>query len=162
MKTILFLLAFILPVQTFASGTPDGESQMRSVSSERANVRSGPGADHEVAWEAGRFYPLEVLGREGAWVRVSDYEKEEGWIHSSLLANAPAVVVVTKMANIREGAGMDYEVSWRAEKECSMKVLETDGNWYKVSDGEEALGWIHGSVVWGFSGSVALEEQEAG
>ena len=166
MRTTIFLLALIVPVQTFATGAPDGGAQMYSVGSERANIRSGPGAEHEVAWEAGRYYPLEALDREGSWVRVGDYENEEGWIHKSLLAKVPAVVIITKKANIREGAGRDYEVAWTADKDCSLKVLEAQDGWYKVSDGEEELGWLHSSVTWGYADSDAgagqLEEQDAG
>lgn len=161
MKTIIFLLALVVPVQTFATGAPDGGAEMYSVSAERANVRSGPGAGHEVVWEAGKYYPLEVLDRDGSWVHVGDYENEEGWIHKSVLAKVPAVVIVTKKANIREGAGRDFEVAWTADKDCSLQVLEAQDGWYKVSDGEEELGWLHSSVTWGYAATGQLEEQEA-
>jgi len=151
MKTTILLLALALV-------TPAAAADMMSVSAEQANIRSGPGPDFEVVWAAGRYYPLEVLDREGNWIRVGDYENEEGWIYKSLLSKVPAVVIISEKANIRSGPGMEHPVAWVAEKESSLKVLDMRGEWFKVSDGEETLGWIHRDVTWGFSGNSELEE----
>jgi SH3-like domain-containing protein len=99
-----------------------------------------------------------LLDREGNWLRVGDYENEEGWIYKSLLSRVPAVVIISQKANIRSGPGMEHPVAWVAEKESSLKVLDMRGEWFKVSDGEETLGWIHRDVTWGFSGNSELEE----
>lgn len=154
MKNIILLLAL-------AIATPVAAADMMSVSAEQANIRSGPGGDFEVVWAVGRYYPLEVLDREGNWVRVGDYENEEGWIYKSLLSKAPAVVIVTRKANIRSGPGMEHAVAWVADKECSLKVLDMRGEWYQVSAGEEPLGWLHKDVTWGFSGNSELEASGA-
>lgn len=151
---IMLLCAFFLPAGAMAA-------EMLSVASEQVNVRGGPGNQHETEWAAARYYPLQVVDREGNWIRVSDYENEEGWIYGPLLSAVPSVVVISQKANIREGAGMDYETLWVLDKAYALKVLETDGAWLKVSDGEEVTGWIHKSVTWGFTGSSALEKTPA-
>lgn len=152
MRTALFLLSLLAAAPVFSA-------EMLSVSARQANVRSGPGADYEVVWRAARYYPLEILDSDGAWVMVSDYENEEGWISSSLLAAVPAVVVVSEKANVREGPGLDYEVLWEVDKQYSLKVLGSEGNWYKVSDGGELTGWIHKTVTWGFA-DAELEQRQ--
>jgi SH3-like domain-containing protein len=151
MKTIsiLFLLAF--PASAAAPG-----AEMRSVAAEQVNVRSGPGGSYDVVWRAVKLYPLEVLDREGAWVRVSDYENEEGWVHGSLLAETPSVVVVSRKANVREGPGPDRAVVWEVDKEFPMKVLDTSGSWYHVTDDDGLEGWIHKSVTWGYSDNTEI------
>ncbi len=147
-----FLLLLALP--SFAAAP---SSEMMSVAARQANVRSGPGAGHEVVWRAVRFYPLEVLDREGAWVRVSDYEKDEGWVHGSVLTKTPAVVVVARKANIREGAGAGFPVRWEVDKEYPLKVVSADGAWLEVTDEDGLDGWIHKSVTWGYSPAAELE-----
>ncbi|HBA60624.1 MAG TPA: hypothetical protein DCZ92_07360 [Elusimicrobia bacterium] len=132
-----------------------------SVGTELANVRSGPGADYEVAWEAVRYYPLEILDREGNWLKVSDYVNDEGWIYQSLLSGVPSVVVISEKANLRKGPGMGYGIAQVLDKEYCLKVLEVQGLWIKVTDNETVTGWIHNSVVWGFTESPALEKQPA-
>ena len=151
MKTML------LAAMIFAA--PVSAAEMLSVSAGQANVRSGPGAGYEVVWRAARYYPLEILDSDGAWVMVSDCENEEGWISSSLLAAVPAVVVVSEKANVREGPGLDYEVLWEVDKQYSLKVLGSEGNWYKVSDGGELAGWVHKTVTWGFA-DAELEQRQ--
>ncbi len=149
MIALLFLLAF-----PASAAAPDAE--MRSVAAAQVNVRSGPGAGYDVIWRAVKLYPLEVLGREGAWVRVSDYEKEEGWVHGALLAETPSVVVVSRKANVREGPGPEHAVAWEVEREFAMKVLDASGNWYHVTDDDGLEGWLHKSVTWGYSANTEL------
>ena len=144
---IILLTAMFFPAQVIASDT---DSDMLSVSPRWANVRSGPGLEYEVLWEAVRYYPVEVVDSDGNWLMISDYENDEGWISRSLLSGRPAVVVVSEKANVREGPGTGYDAVWVVDKEYSFKVLEAQGNWLKVSDGVKVSGWIHTSVIWGF------------
>lgn len=153
MKRLLFMIILALAAPSYAA-------EMLSVSAMQANVRSGPGAGYEVVWRAARFYPLEILDSQGGWIMVSDYENTEGWIRESLLSAEPAVVVIAKKANVREGPGAGYAVAWIVEKESSLKVLEADGNWYKVTDEDGLEGWINKSVTWGFGPEPELKEAE--
>ena len=150
----LFLYALLLPAMAMAEN-------ILSVAPERANVRSGPGGEYDIVWEAARYYPVEVLDREGNWLRISDYENEEGWIHRTLLSGVPTVVVTSQKANVREGPGTDHDILWVLDKEYSLKLLEAEGDWLKVSDGGEVSGWIHTSVVWGFSEAPTVEKSPA-
>lgn len=150
-RIIFLCLSVSLPARAMAEN-------MLSVTAEQVNVRSGPGAEYDVVWAAARYYPLEVLDRDGNWLQVSDYENEEGWIYRSLLAAVPAVVVVSKKANVREGPGLEHETLWVLDKEYSLKVLEAEGAWLKVSDGGEVSGWIHKSVTWGFEEAPSVEK----
>ena len=133
---------------------------MLSVAAKRANVHSGPGDSYEVLWQAAVYYPLEVIARDGSWVKVSDFEKDEGWIYKPLLSGVPTVVVVAKRANVRKGPGMEYASLWVLDKEYSLKVLDSRGDWLKVSDGDGVSGWIHKSVTWGFSGKVLIVKNQ--
>ena len=153
-RTIFLAIAVSLPAHAMAE-------TMLSVAAEQANVRSGPGAEYEVVWAAARHYPLEVLDRDGNWLQISDYENYEGWIYRTLLSAVPTVVVISKKANVREGPGMEYESLWVLEKDYSLKVLESDGDWLKVADEDEVSGWIHKSVTWGFTEPRTVEKSPA-
>lgn len=152
MRLAVFSLALLTAVPGFSAS-------MLSVSAEQVNVRSGPGADFDVVWRAARYYPLEILDSSGKWLMVSDYANDEGWVSRSVLSYVPTVVVVTEKANVREGPGLEYGISWVLGKEHSLKVLDVSGSWYKVTDGEEVEGWIHRSVAWGFTGRAELESR---
>ncbi|KAF0127798.1 MAG: hypothetical protein FD189_1260 [Elusimicrobia bacterium] len=145
MRTIVMMVAMLT---AFAS---PGAAEVLSVTSKLANVRGGPGGNNESLWQVLRFTPFEVLGRSGSWVRVRDYEGDEGWVHGSILSKVVTVAVRTPKANLRETPG--GEISWILEQGYPMKLISTEGSWLQVTDGE-ATGWLHKSVVWG------LEEEE--
>lgn len=151
---ILFLSALLIPSPLLADN-------ILSVAPKRANVRSGPGDAYEVVWEAARYYPLEVLDREGNWLKISDYENDEGWVYRPLLSGVPTVVVTSEKANVRESPGTGSPVLWVLDQEYPLKLLETDGDWLKVSDGAEVSGWIHSSVTWGATDPPSVDRTPA-
>ena len=128
-----------------------GAAEMASLSAKKANVRSEPGG--AVLWEAYRFTPFRVTARRGSWVEIEDFEGDAGWVHKSVLSKTPAVIVKTVKANLRDGAGAGSKVLWVLEKGYPLKLLKKQGAWCKVTDGDEATGWLHESTVWGSSGA---------
>ena len=55
-----------------------------SVTKDGANVRTGPSTDKPVYMELFKGYPLKVIERKGEWIKITDFEKDGGWVHSSL------------------------------------------------------------------------------
>jgi len=49
--------------------------------------------------------------------------------------------------NVRTGAGTNYEVSMELFEGHPLKVVSTQGDWYRVVDFENDSGWIHRSLV---------------
>ena len=124
-------------------------AEIMSVSTEKANVREGPGTGNPALWQAWRFTPFEVREWSGEWAYVVDFAGDTGWLHRSVLSETPAVIVIGKYANIRTGPGLDYEVIVSAEREYPLKAIERNGDWLKVSDDEGTEGWISVKLVWG-------------
>jgi SH3-like domain-containing protein len=116
---------------------------------DRANVRSGPGTDHDILWTVGKYYPMEVIKESGEWYKGRDFEGDVGWIFHSLVKEVSAVVVTAPLVNIRKGAGTEYRVMFQAEKGVSFKVLAARENWIKIEHADGEVGWIHKSLVWG-------------
>ena len=119
-----------------------------SVIKEIANVRALPNTKSDTLWQVEKYHPLLVLEKKGKWYRFRDFEGDTGWIHSSLVAKVPTVIVRVRRANIRTGPGTKYDLVFDADKGTPFKVLETKGRWKKVrhADGDE--GWIFNSLIW--------------
>ncbi|MCF8110227.1 MAG: SH3 domain-containing protein [Desulfobacteraceae bacterium] len=49
------------------------------------NVRTGPGTDHEVAFQAEKGVPFRVLEKKGDWIHIEHAEGEKGWIYKGLV-----------------------------------------------------------------------------
>lgn len=129
---------------------------LMSVSVKKAVLREGPGSQYPVMWEALALTPLEILRWQDGWAKVQDYEGYHGWMHKSVLGDAPTVIVKVKKANLRAGPGLRHDVLWELEKEYALNVHERRGNWLKVSD-PEVDGWIARSLVWG---KTSFEDEE--
>lgn len=114
-----------------------------------ANLREGPGVASRRLREARVNEPFRVVGRTGAWLKVADFERHEGWIHGSLTDREPAAVVTARQVNVRSGPGTRHPVVFTAERGVNFRVLDEEGRWVFVEHEDGDRGWVHGSLVWG-------------
>jgi len=145
MKRIILYAVLI-----FLLGAGTASARRLSVASPKANVRSGPGLNHEILWSVGKYYPVDIVKKSGNWYKIRDFEGDIGWMHRSLLKKIPAVIVKGALVNVRSGPGMKYRVLFQAEKGVSFKLLKKKKNWLKVRHADGDIGWIHKSLVWGY------------
>jgi SH3-like domain-containing protein len=68
-------------------------------------------------------------------------------IFPSLSLGARAVSVKNDGVNIRSGPGTDFPVTMEVFKGYPLKVLETKGDWLKVTDFDNDSGWIYAPLV---------------
>ncbi len=148
MKYHSYLLAAALAALSFAQ-PHQARAEYLSISSRKANVRQGPGGGRPVLWQAWRLTPFLVLDWVGDWAKVRDYEGDDGWVHGSLLSDIPTVIVTAKNAAVRGGPGAVYKGLWTLEEGYTLKVLDVDGAWLKVTDDDEVRGWVLRRSVWG-------------
>ncbi len=122
-------------------------AEYMSVARDGINIRSGPGTNSNVLFELPLGYPLEVIGREGQWIKVMDYEGDKGYVIESLLSKTPYVVVKTKEGNVRSGPSTKDAVVGNVTKDVIFKKVEEKGDWIKVSH-PQLNGWVHKTLVW--------------
>ena len=139
--------AFLIILLLFAM-TAAAYAQRLAVKVNIGNVRSGPGSNHKIIWEVEKYYPVVVLGSSGEWVKFSDFEKDQGWMHRSLLADIKTVITSRENCNIRSGPGTKYKIVMTVESGVPFKVLKTQGRWMKIKHKDGLTGWIHASLVW--------------
>lgn len=141
-----FILFVILCLMLCAG---EAAAKRLAVSVDKANMRSGPGTNHEILWSAGKYYPVDTLKKSGSWYKIRDFEGDEAWIHASLLKKIPAVIVKAPLVNVRENPGTGFRILFQAEKGVSFKRVAKKGSWFKVKHADGEVGWIHKSLVWG-------------
>lgn len=118
-----------------------------SAAKDGINLRSGPGTNAAVLFELPMGYPLEVVSREGQWVKVTDYEGDQGYIVDSLLSKTPYVIVKVKECNVRSGPSTKDPVVGNVAKDVVFQKLEQKGDWIKVSH-PQLTGWVQKALVW--------------
>jgi len=125
----------------------EASSERLSVTSDIANIRSGPGTNFKVLWQIEKFHPVVIINKQGNWYQFKDFENDRGWIHKSLLRDIETVIT-KKGCNIRSGPGTSHKIAFTAEKGIPFKVLKRQGKWIRVQHADGDTGWIFSALVW--------------
>ncbi|NLX19186.1 MAG: SH3 domain-containing protein [Desulfobulbus sp.] len=118
-----------------------------SVNKDGVNLRSGPNTSSDILFELPMGYPLEVLTKEGQWLKVRDYEGDKGYILESLTAKTPYTIVKIKQCKIYAGPGSKEKVIGTGVRDVIFAEGERKGDWVKVTH-PDLSGWIHKNSVW--------------
>jgi SH3-like domain-containing protein len=113
-----------------------------------ANIRSGPGGNHELLWKVEKYHPLEIVKKTGSWYQFKDFEGDSGRISAPLLTNVPAVITQNDNCNIRSGPGTQYDVVFIVDRGIPFKVLDKKEKWLQIQHADGDKGWIYDNLVW--------------
>ena len=116
-----------------------------------ANLRKGPGTNHEKTWEVFKYMPLQKIGEKGSWYHMQDVDGDKHWVYSKLVTNSMRCATIkVESANVRTGPGTNHETlfSTPVEKYYCFKVLETRGDWVRVEDELSNKGWVYKPLLW--------------
>ena len=119
-----------------------------AVSAPVANIRSGPGTNHNVLWKVEKYFPLRIIEKSGEWYHFEDFEGDKGWVHRSLVSKISAVITKNDACNIRSGPGTSHSILFSVEKGIPFKVLKRENSWIHIEHADGDKGWIHKSLVW--------------
>jgi uncharacterized protein YraI len=109
-----------------------------------AQLRNGPGANYTVIRTIPKDFKINVVRREGTWLRVeSKHGNESGYIDErqarplaaaakSTTSSVSGSYITTGEVNLREGAGTKYKVLRRIPKGTRVNVVRAEGNWLRV------------------------------
>jgi SH3-like domain-containing protein len=137
---LVFLLIF----------TSTAHAEMVSISSDKARMRSGPGEKYPIKWELGVGYPLKVIGRQGNWIKVTDFESDTGWIYKKLVGKTPHLIVKNKETTLRKGPGKNQPVVGNATRGVVLRTLNRKPGWAQVRHATGLTGWVQRDTLWGW------------
>jgi len=151
----VFGIVLLLLLLTWSDCGQAAGITMVSVAGEKVNLRKGPSTQYPIIWELGKGFPLRVIGSQGNWYKVSDFEGDVGWIYKDLIARKPHLIVKTNKnskarINIRSGPGTRYQVVGKAEYGVVFETLERGEGWVKVRHESGLTGWVKRSLLWGW------------
>ena len=113
-----------------------------------SNIRSDASLTSEVLHTVPPGYPVVVLERQADWLLIADYRGRKGWIYASLTTAPRTIIIKVSRGNLRSGPSLKDDIIVQLTHGTVMSVLERRGEWLKVSDSEELIGWLHLQVVW--------------
>lgn len=120
-----------------------------SVTTDNANVRTGPGTNYPASMELFLGYPLKVLKKQGEWYKITDFENDTGWIHKSIVKKCNSVIVnAQKSLNMRSGPSTKDSVVADVERGVVLTKIDSKGKWSKVRHSSGTTGWIYSPLLW--------------
>jgi SH3-like domain-containing protein len=143
-RRLLVAVTLVLLTASVAS------ARMVSVTGNKVNLRSGPGTNYAILWELGKGYPLRVIGSRGGWLKVVDFENDEGWVSNKLVSRSPYLIVKKNRINIRGGPGTRYRVVGQANYGVVFRTLEKRSGWVKIRHENGMVGWVQRGLLWGW------------
>lgn len=153
----LFALGLCLPMQAGAvqaASRSVGESGLPiprfvSLSSNKVNMRTGPGVRYPVAWVYRRArLPLMVTGEYQYWRKVRDIDGAEGWIHKSLLSGRRTAIVQDGVRALRASPSDGAPTVALAEPGVIGMLVACDGAWCRL-EADEHAGWLPRPAIFG-------------
>lgn len=128
---------------------PAYSAEYVSVVKDGVNVRTAPNTEAPVSMELFQGYPLMVQSKEGDWLKVTDYENDTGYIHSSLVVKGNTVIVnAKKSANMRSEPNATAPVVADIERGVILTKISVQDKWVKVKHSGGTVGWVSQPLIW--------------
>lgn len=152
--------AWAQEVKTGPSGLP--LPRFVSLSTDRVNVRRGPGRDYNIAWVFVRDgLPVEIVREFENWRQIRDWEGSEGWIHRSLLSGRRTAIIAPwderAQFALRQSASQEASIVAYLETNLIADVVACANDWCRLED-ERFSGWIEQNRLWGVYPQETVEE----
>lgn len=106
------------------------------------NVRSGPGSQYPKVESLNDGATVQVVSTQGNWVKLSGGER---WVHGKYIKfqESKRGYVTTDRLAVRKGPGTNFDKIKRLTKGDIVSILDEDGVWVKIDEGE----WAHSGYV---------------
>ena len=145
-------LIFFLPKGSMADlGRETGLEVPRfvSLSSNKTNVRAGPGRRYPIKWIFQRQnLPVKIIAEFDTWRKIKDHEGIEGWVHQRMLSGRRWVFILGENVTIRKERSLTAQGVARLEPGVIARLERISGDWCLV-EAEAYTGWLPKIDVWG-------------
>lgn len=150
MTQLLARILCLLPALILLAASQVAAQRMVSIGRDEVNMRTGAGTQHPATWTLSRGYPLKVIGSQGSWLKVIDFEKDTGWVYRPFTNGTPHHVVRVKVANMRSEPSTGSRVIAKLAYGDVLKTLMHRGAWVKLQREGGLRGWVARNLLWGW------------
>ena len=132
MMSVALVVTVGFKVVSYADSTSIG-----TVESSGLNIRSGPGNSYPVILTVKKGDTLEVVGKEGSWLKII-FNESYAYVASKYVSSiysdtvTEGVVVNCSFLNVRSGPGKGYALSGCLANGQSVQIVDYVDGWYKI------------------------------
>lgn len=120
-----------------------------SLSSDKVNVRTGPGKRYPINWVfKRRGWPVEIIEEYELWRQIRDIDGATGWVHKSLVSSRRTLIITEEARAIYEEPDEKSVIVMLAEPGVVGKLQECDGRWCELEIAG-LTGWLRADEFYG-------------
>jgi N-acetylmuramoyl-L-alanine amidase len=148
-RMVKFTSPLLAAVVFVSSAAAAGQAPSGSyLTTTEVKVRRGPGVNYEVVATIPKDVQVNVVGREGHWLKVeSKHGNKPGYIDEQYARPLPAQQTAQNKADgamvgasyrtirdtdLREGPGLKYRIAAKLPADIKINVLRAEGDWLRV------------------------------
>ena len=148
MRIIYFLMICAIADLNAKSEVPEKISNMKSLKSDKVNVRVGPGEDYPIVYRYLRKgIPVQVIAEFKTWIKIRDKDGDEGWVANRLLSNKNTVIISKNTILYTKPLEKSIKLAI-VEKGVIAEKVEENSGFLKIKLNTKT-GWIKKDDVWG-------------
>lgn len=121
----------------------------RSVAVDAAVLYDAPSTQSKKLFILSQNYPVEIIVTLDRWIKVRDASGALAWIESSALSEKRSVLIKVPVAEIRSQPDNNAPLSFKAERDVALELVEISGAWVKIKHRDGSSGYIAAKDVWG-------------
>ncbi|WP_246940719.1 SH3 domain-containing protein [Bacillus pinisoli] len=170
-KGFILMLVLSLFCLSIPQTTIFAENNKVVINVDSLNVRSGPGLSYSVVAGLTQNQELEVLAKEGDWIKVKISNSLSGWVASWLVTEKKKESKQTESVKeeklestadglrIRKGPGTSFQVVGSVNKGDLLQFKERSESWVKISY-QQFEGWVHRDYVKGLPSETTTPSKD--
>lgn len=114
------------------------------------NVRMGPGYDYPVKFKiTSAKYPLKEIIKYGDWIKITDFEDEEGWVYKNLVSSPkmPFIIILNSAFMYSSPKSTSKKIAKIGRYNVAV-VQKIDNDFIKIKI-HGISGWVDRHNIWG-------------
>ena len=144
-----FSIIFLLSLSFFKNVSANEYIEFLSLKNNEVNVRVGPSKDYPIKFiYKKKNLPLKIIDKFETWRKVSDFEKNSGWIHISQLSKRKSAININSNVIIYKKPTIYSKPIVKLEAGRLVLIKKCKKKWCKISTGN-FTGWIFEKSLWG-------------
>jgi len=149
---INFLFIFILYNYSFSEEIEKHNYEFKSIKSDNANMRIGPGKRFEILWNFKKVgLPVKILKKFEQWYKIETPDGSIGWMWSKLLSSKEKTIIFIKEDIIYRKDSIDSNIIANVSKNSILNIHYCKNKWCKVeSKKDKVRGYVKKDNIWGF------------
>ena len=127
----------------------NGNKEFLSLKNNEVNLRLGPSFEYPIKLIYKKKYlPVTIIDRSDVWIKIMDFEKNSGWIHTSQLSKKKSGINIKNNSIIYKKPKIYSKPLARMELGRLVLIKKCELKWCKIKTGNH-VGWVRKSSLWG-------------